>query len=65
MTKRISMQKSVIERFSERARCEADGLSRIELSADAGPNHAHFRRFMKIVEARKQQILERVLLEEH
>lgn len=51
----------MIERFTERA--QVQGHDSLEIVSDEAESPERARRFMKMVAIRKQQILEKILLE--
>ncbi len=60
MKRKRSLHRSVIERFTERAHEEPTE----PIEEDGSQARHHFKRFLKTVSVRKQQILERILMDE-
>jgi hypothetical protein len=59
---RYSLQRSLLDRFA--ASASADAAENIEKASHGRGGRRHFKRFISMVETRKQQILERLLLDE-
>lgn len=59
MTRKRSVHRELIDRFAAKADPRP-----VELADGEGPDPEHFRRFIRMAEMRKQQILERILMDE-
>lgn len=60
MRKKRSIRQTLVERFVEKM--NRSGSTQPEPIYD-GPNRIHLKRFLKMVESRKQQILDRMLMD--